>query len=259
MACRRNRNYCVRRDGHGRSELCDGGAGDHHAALLSIAIPIRYDQRVLEQRWNCAAGEFLRRCCFAPLARYGAGFAMSATFAISAVGHALLAFFGLGRWNIALVFGAFFLVQPLLIAAERRLAAKRWRPAAGRVWTLTALAITSPMVVEPALQFLERSWGTQDTVLLPTLAALGFIIILSGIVSLVSLAAGQGQAANGDPVTAQSQISLTKGATSLPPSRPGHPFRPCSPVPAFPPLSTARRPPPHSCPFAVKIPPPWFA
>jgi hypothetical protein len=163
------------------------------------------------KRWNLAAGEFLRRCCFAPLARCGAVFAMFATFAISAVGHALVAFFALGRWKIAVVFGAFFLVQPLLIAAERRLAVRRWRPEAGRAWTLTALAITSPMVIEPTLQFLERSWGAQDNVLLPTLAALGFIIILSGIVSLVSLAsssaatrvyaAGQGQAANGSRQT----------------------------------------------------------
>ena len=163
------------------------------------------------KRWNLAAGEFLRRCCFAPLARCGAVFAMFATFAISAVGHALMAFFALGRWKIAVVFGAFFLVQPLLIAAERRLAVRRWRPEAGRAWTLTALAITSPMVIEPTLQGSERSWGAQDNVLLPTLAALGFIIILSGIVSLVSLAsssaatrvyaAGQGQAANGSRQT----------------------------------------------------------
>ena len=163
------------------------------------------------KRWNLAAGEFLRRCCFASLARCGALFAMFATFAISAVGHALLAFFALGRWKIAVVFGAFFLVQPLLIAAERRLAVRRWRPGAGRAWTLTALAITSPMVIEPTLQSLEKSWGAQDNVLWPTLAALGFIIILSGIVSLVSLAsspaaarvyaAGQGQAANGSQQT----------------------------------------------------------
>ena len=163
------------------------------------------------KRWNRAGGEFLRRCCFAPLARWGAGFAMFATFAVSAVGHALMAFFALGRWKIAVVFGAFFLVQPLLIAAERRLAVRRWRPEAGRAWTLTALTITSPMIIEPTLQGSERSWGAQDNVLLPTLAALAFIIILSVIVSLVSLAsspaatrvyaAGQGHAATASQQT----------------------------------------------------------
>jgi len=140
------------------------------------------------KRWNRAAGELLRRCCFAPLARWGAGFALFATFALSAVGHALMAGFALRRWNMAVIFGAFFLVQPLLIAAERRLAVRRWRPAAGSAWTMTALAITSPMFIEPTLQFFERSWGAPDLVLAPTLAALGFIIILSGVVSLVSLA-----------------------------------------------------------------------
>jgi hypothetical protein len=141
------------------------------------------------KRWNRAAGEFLRRCCFAPLARHGAVFALFATFAISGVGHAFMAFFMLGSWKTALVFGAFFLVQPLLIAAERRLAVRRWRPAAGRAWTLTALAVTSPLVIEPSLQSLEKIWGAPDKVMLPTLAVLGFIIILRGIVSLVSLAA----------------------------------------------------------------------
>jgi hypothetical protein len=170
------------------------------------------------KRWNLPAEELLRRCCFAPLARCGAVFAMFATFAVSAVGHALMAFCALGRWNIAVVFGAFFLVQPLLIAAERRLAVRRWRPEAGRAWTLTDLAITSPMVIEPILQFLKTSWGAQDNVLLPTLAALGFIIILSGIVSLVSLAsssaatrvyaAGQAQAANGSRQTGKNSKTL---------------------------------------------------
>lgn len=141
------------------------------------------------KRWNRAAGELLRRCCFAPLARHGAVFALFATFAISAAGHALMAFFTLGRWKIAVVFGAFFLVQPLLIAAERRLAVRRWRPAAGRAWTLTALAVTSPLVIEPGIQGLEKSWGAPDNALLPTLAVFGLIILLSGIVSLVSLAA----------------------------------------------------------------------
>jgi hypothetical protein len=140
------------------------------------------------KRWNRAAGEFLRRCCFAPLAPYGALFAMFATFALSAAGHALMAFFVLGRWKMAMVFGAFFLVQPPLIAAERRLAVRRWPPEAGRVWTLTALMITSPMIIEPALQSTERFWGAPDNVLVPTIAMLGFIILLSGIVSLVSLA-----------------------------------------------------------------------
>jgi hypothetical protein len=140
------------------------------------------------KRWNLAAGELLRRCIFTPLARWGAGFAMFATFAISAAGHVLLAWIALGRWKIAMVFGAFFLVQPLLIAIERRLKVRRWRPVAGRAWTLTALAITAPIVIEPALQFLARSWGAPDNLLWPTLAVPSFIILFSGIVSLVSLA-----------------------------------------------------------------------
>lgn len=140
------------------------------------------------QRWNIVTSQLFRRQCFAPLARHGAALALSAAFIASAAGHALLVYLGLGRWGIALVCGAFFLVQPLLIAAERRLKVRRWRPAAGRAWTLAVLAITSPLIVEPTLQILERSWDAAENVLLPPAIALAAVTILSGIVSLASLA-----------------------------------------------------------------------
>ncbi|MDB6068515.1 MAG: uncharacterized protein JWR26_4723 [Pedosphaera sp.] len=141
------------------------------------------------KRWNIGASEKLfRPCCFAPLARRGVALALFTAFALSGVAHALLACMALGRWRISLICGAFFLVQPLLIAAERRLAVRRWRPSAGRAWTLAALALTSPLIVEPALQIVEKSWGAPDDVLLPTVAFLGSVIVASSIISLVSLA-----------------------------------------------------------------------
>jgi len=95
-----------------------------------------------------------------------------------------------GRWKISFVCGAFFLVQPLLIGAERWMNVRRWRPMAGRAWTLAALALTSPLIVEPALQIfeVEKIWGVPDDVLLPTVATLGFVIGFSSILSLASLA-----------------------------------------------------------------------
>jgi hypothetical protein len=86
------------------------------------------------------------------------------------------------------MWGAFFLVQPPLIAVERRMKVRRWRPAAGRAWTLAALAIASPLLVEPALQLVEPSWGTPDQLLLPTVRVLGLAIFVSVFVSLGSLA-----------------------------------------------------------------------
>ncbi len=141
------------------------------------------------RRWNIFASEkVFRPYVFAPMARYGAGLALFAAFALSAFAHVLMAFMALGRWRISLICGAFFLVQPLLIAAERRFGERRWRPAARRAWTLGVLAITSPLFVEPLLQIAERSWGVPGSVLFPTLAVLGFVIVFSSIFSLASFA-----------------------------------------------------------------------
>ncbi len=139
------------------------------------------------KRWNIFVSEkVLRPYCFAPLAPRSVALALFAAFGVSGVFHVLLAFIALGRWRIALICGAFFLVQPLLIAAERRLAVRRWRPAAGRAWTLTALAIASPLFVEPMLQ--ATGLGIQDPALPQAAGALGCVIVLSGMVSLASLA-----------------------------------------------------------------------
>lgn len=141
-------------------------------------------------RWNPAASFLLfRTFFFTPLARRGPAMAMWAAFAASAVGHMLLPYMASGRWDISLMCGAFFLVQPPLIAAERWMNVRRWRPAAARVWTLTALAITSPLFVEPALQIVEPSWGPSNTVLPPTIAVLGSVLGMTVFFSLGSLAA----------------------------------------------------------------------
>ena len=141
------------------------------------------------KRWNILASEkVFRPYCFAPLARRSVGLALFAGFALSAVGHALMVFIALGSWKISLIWGTFFLVQPLLIIAERWLAVRRWRPASARVWTLAALAITSPLFVEPMLRIVEESWGTQDSALPPTAVVLGFVFVFSCVVSLASLA-----------------------------------------------------------------------
>lgn len=141
------------------------------------------------KRWNVGASQMLfRPLLFLPLARRGVGLALFTVFALSGVGHTLLAYMAIGRWRVSLMCGAFFVSQPLLILAERRLAVRRWRPAAGRAWTLAVLALTSPLFVEPALQVVEKSWGAPNNVWLPTVTVLGFVIVFSSIISLASLA-----------------------------------------------------------------------
>jgi hypothetical protein len=123
------------------------------------------------------------------LARRATAYAMFAAFLASAIAHVLLPLMATARWDISLMCGAFFLVQPLFIVAERRMRVRRWLPAAGRAWTLAILTITSPLFVEPALQIIEPSWGAPDTVLTPVIAVLGFVIVMNAFFALGSLAA----------------------------------------------------------------------
>jgi hypothetical protein len=142
------------------------------------------------KRWNLRASEFLfRKCCFAPFARRGVALALFVPFAFSGFVHAAIAYMALGRWRISLIWGAFFLVQPLLIAVERWLFVRRWRPVARRAWTLAVLTVASPLFVEPALQIVEGGWGGLDQVVKHTLAALGCVMALSSIIALASLTA----------------------------------------------------------------------
>jgi len=102
------------------------------------------------ERWNPAASALVfGKYFFAPLARRGVGLALFAAFLASAVANVLLFYMATRRWGISLMCGAFFFVQPLLIAVERRMKVRRWRPMAKWAWTLAALAIASPLLVEP--------------------------------------------------------------------------------------------------------------
>jgi hypothetical protein len=139
------------------------------------------------RHWNLPASAAFRTYCFTPLRRRGPALALFATFVASAVGHALIARLALREWWPALSCAAFFLAQPLLIAVERLLAVRRWPTAAGRGWTMAALAATSPLVVEPVLRMAEKVWGEPTEMLRPTAAVLGFCAGLGLLAAVVSL------------------------------------------------------------------------
>lgn len=132
------------------------------------------------KRWNIAASQLgFRPLCFTPLARHGSVFALFAAFTASAVGHVLLAFMAMGRWKISISCGAFFMLQPLLIIAERRMKVRRWPTTAARAWTLAALGVTSPLFVEPVIQLITPSLVVTDSLLPPTIAALSFAVMVN--------------------------------------------------------------------------------
>ena len=145
------------------------------------------------RRWNIAASTLgFRPLIFAPLARSGVVLALFAAFFASAVAHTLLAYMAIGRWKVSLACGAFFLVQPVLILCERRIKVRRWPRAAARVWTLAALAISSPLFVEPMVEIAAPSWNATDNVLPATIFVLGFALILSAFFSTGQLASSPG-------------------------------------------------------------------
>jgi len=105
------------------------------------------------RRWNRIFSAVLAVRAFAPLARRGPFLALSAAFTLSAVVHAYLIGFAGGALAAA-AWAAFFLLQPLAIAAERRLGVRRWDAWAGHAWTIRVLGLLSPLMVEPALRVL---------------------------------------------------------------------------------------------------------
>jgi len=142
------------------------------------------------RRWNVAASALLfRPIFFKPFARRGVALGLFAAFFFSGFAHVLLAFMAMGRWKISLVCGAFFAVQPLLILAERKMKVRCWPTAAARTWTLAALAITSPLFVEPAIQLVTPSLRLTNNVLWPTVAMLGFTVVINLFFSVGQLIA----------------------------------------------------------------------
>lgn len=141
------------------------------------------------KHWNIGASEIFRQRIFKPVSRFDTRAALIAVFAISGLAHAMLAQFALQRWGIALLCGAFFLVQPPLIGMERLLKIRRWPAIAAHAWTIAMLAAASPLFVEPSLQVVEPSWGPPGNVIQPALATLAALLCFSLLIAMLVLAA----------------------------------------------------------------------
>lgn len=132
------------------------------ASLVGLRPPVLHDRPYLARsvaefwgrRWNRVVSRILRERCFAPLARRSAGLALVAVFAASAAIHAYAAAVALDAVAAA-SWAAFFLAQPALIAAERRIGARRFSDLAGRAWTAAALAVVGPLFLEPFVRLFE--------------------------------------------------------------------------------------------------------
>lgn len=102
-------------------------------------------------RWNQPVHAWLKTHCFMPLARRRRPvLGLVAAFAASGVLHFVLVGVTTGAGEAALA-ALFFVVQAALVAFERIVGVARWRPAAARAWTVSAVLITSPLLIAPTL------------------------------------------------------------------------------------------------------------
>lgn len=104
------------------------------------------------RRWNTTVGGFLSARIHVPLARRGhPTLGLAAAFAVSAAAHAYIVWVPLGATMAAWI-AAFFIVQLALVGLERALRVRRWPPVAAHAWTISAMAVSSPLTVEPLIR-----------------------------------------------------------------------------------------------------------
>jgi len=159
---------------------------------IGLAIPPFFRSPILarslaefwSRRWNLPASALFYYSCFRPFAGHGKRASLLVPFGGSAVAHFLLAHLALGEVWVSVACGGFFLVQPFLILAEKRLGLRTWPRWAARTWTLGALAIFSPLFTETAIRVLDPVIDSSlQSTAVATGTALLFVIVLAGFVA----------------------------------------------------------------------------
>jgi len=107
------------------------------------------------RRWNLVAARWFRMYFFVPTLSRGVTVALVSMFTVSALMHAYL-IVAIDR-RAAISWAMFFLAQPIVIVAERRLGVRAWPPAAGRIWTLAVFVALLPLLVKPVLPLFGTS------------------------------------------------------------------------------------------------------
>ena len=132
---------------------------------LGWKIPPQHDHPILSRsvaefwskRWNINVHAWLMRHAFRPFAARGRPvLGLCFAFFVSALLHWWLIYAALG-FTWALPMGAFFLLQGLLVLAERAARINRLSPALQRAWTVGWMLLTTPLFVEPFLRLVPMS------------------------------------------------------------------------------------------------------
>jgi hypothetical protein len=148
--------YCMTRAGYAALGFETGPL--HMAPVLSRSV-----QELWGERWARPVSRWLFETFFRPAARrrhpiVGALLAFTA----SAVFHAYAVWVALGfsrGVTMTLSMLAYFVVQGIVMALERAVGVRKWRPAAGHVWTVGWMLATAPLFLEPAVRLLGAGAG----------------------------------------------------------------------------------------------------
>ncbi len=132
---------------------------------LGWKIPPQHDHPILSRsiaefwskRWNINVHAWLMRHAFRPFAARGRPeLGLCFAFFVSALLHWWLIYAALGvAW--ALLMGAFFLLQGLLVLVERAVRISRLSPPLQRAWTVGWMILTTPLFMEPFLRLVPVS------------------------------------------------------------------------------------------------------
>ena len=133
----------------------------HHAVARAVGftLPTLHDNPILSRtlaefwgrRWNLAVRDMLHEHVFLPLTRRTSrAAAVFATFAASALLHAWLELAAAGPW-LALSMAGYFAVEGALVLLEQRLPLRTWSPGLQRGWTVCAVILPLPLLLEPLL------------------------------------------------------------------------------------------------------------
>ena len=136
------------------------GVGLELQPMQRAPIVSRTLQEFWGERWNRTINRWLRRNCFAPLARRGRPLlGIVVAFAASALVHTWLVLAPLGG-TMALAMGSYFAIEGVLVLAEKWLQVRRWPVPLQRVWTIVAVVGPSPLFMVPMTMLLtnDAAW-----------------------------------------------------------------------------------------------------
>jgi hypothetical protein len=122
----------------------------HNLPLASRSV-----QELWGRRWSQTIRHWLQVNIVRIWARHGSlGVGVVLAFAASGAAHGYAVLISIGPLMAALML-AFFVLQAVWVALERRLGVLQWSPVPAHLWVISVMVLSSPLFTEPMLRCLE--------------------------------------------------------------------------------------------------------